>query len=136
MLFDSDTETVKKWLIRALDLGSELGQTKTALASYCKVTPQAVDGWLRTGRITKRNLELAKHFFGSGPSFTTGHTEQVAQQGGPQALVRWPFRLVDHREIEALPVKRRQRLDRLLRERINEWAEDDAAATGKRQRAA
>lgn len=66
-----DREIVRRWLSLALDTDDAAAHGKrTALAAYCGVTPQAVSGWLRTGRIGKRNLERAAHFLGGGPSFT------------------------------------------------------------------
>lgn len=69
MLDSEDTEVVRAWLKRALDAAALAGKSKADLARHCNVTPQAVNGWLRTGRITKSNLERATGFFGHGPSF-------------------------------------------------------------------
>lgn len=70
MLDIADTEVVRDWLIRALDQAAKAGKKRADLARHCKVSPQAVNGWVRTGRISKHNLERAAAFFGSGPSFT------------------------------------------------------------------
>lgn len=67
---DSDTEVVRAWLTTALS-GNDAKGRRAALAVHCRVSSQAVSGWLRTGRITKKNLELATAFFGHGPSFTS-----------------------------------------------------------------
>lgn len=66
----SDTEIVRAWLADALT-GADATGRRAELARLCDVRPQAVSGWLKTGRITKKNLELATAFFGHGPSFTT-----------------------------------------------------------------
>lgn len=73
MLDKPDTDVVRDWLKLAL-AGDDAKGRRAALAHHCGVRPQAVSGWLRTGRITKKNLELAAAFFGHGPSFTkAGH---------------------------------------------------------------
>lgn len=69
MLDIHDTEVVRDWLTLALAAAEKGGKSKADLARHCKVSPQAVNGWLRTGRITKHNLELAAGFFGHSPSF-------------------------------------------------------------------
>lgn len=48
-----DAKELAKRLVRAMDEAEVNG---SALASACKVTPQAVSGWRRTGRIGKRHL--------------------------------------------------------------------------------
>ena len=70
MLDKKDTDIVKEWLTLALINGAEEGITKANLAEYCGVKPQAVDGWLTTGRIRKANLQKASERFGHAPSFT------------------------------------------------------------------
>lgn len=50
--------------------------TSAALARACKVTPQAVNGWRKTGRMAKRHLKIAagltkrslEYFLGEDPS--------------------------------------------------------------------
>lgn len=66
---ESDTEVVRIWLTAALS-GKDSAGRRAALARHCGVSSQAVSGWLKTGRITKTNLEQATAFFGHGPSFT------------------------------------------------------------------
>jgi hypothetical protein len=92
-----------------------------------------VDGWVRTGRITKRNLELAAKFLGAMPAFA-GATVVAKEEAAAYSVSSWPFKLVTRAEITALTRKRVDRLDRLMRERLDEWAEDDTAA--KRRAAA
>lgn len=70
---ESDTEVVRTWLANALGAKDAKGR-RAALAKRCGVSSQAVSGWLKTGRITKKNLELATAFFGHGPTFTTTGT--------------------------------------------------------------
>jgi transcriptional regulator with XRE-family HTH domain len=70
MLDSSDTAIVMRWLSQALEDGVARGLTKSGLAAHCGVKPQAVSGWLRTGRIKKASLALASEYLGSAPSFT------------------------------------------------------------------
>lgn len=81
MLDKPDTDVVREWLAKALDASAPGGTSRADLARHCKVSPQAVNGWLRTGRISKSNLEHASAFFGHGPSFTRPGTP--ARQQAP-----------------------------------------------------
>ena len=94
-----DTEVVKRWLATALK-GADTGR-KAELASYCNVKPQAVSGWLKTGRITKKNLELAQQFLGSSPSFTSSGIKAREPLSG-QHHVRWPFKFIDYDLVDQL----------------------------------
>lgn len=69
MLDQADTDVIKRWLIAALESGKVRGLTKVGLAKHCSVSPQAVSGWLRTGRIAKSSLAYAAEYLGSSPSF-------------------------------------------------------------------
>lgn len=122
-----DTETIKRWLEQALQASRAAGRDdRLPLAEHCGVTPQAVDGWRRTGRITKSNLVRAQQFFGHGPRFDDSAASVGQAREHAPAAPRWPFRLVGHAEITALPPRRLRRLDAMLRARLDEWAEDDA----------
>jgi hypothetical protein len=104
MLKQSDTETVRQWLVEALELGRKTGKDAASLAIKCGVTAQAVSGWKRTGRITKRNLEIAIAYFGHGPSFI-GEIRQATQSvNEPPAL---------YGTVPALSVATRQRVEEL-----------------------
>lgn len=120
MLDISDTEIVRRWLAAAFVTTAKSNLYPADLARHCKVTPQAVNGWIKTGRITKKNLALATKFFGHGPSFTASATG-VVEKPSPYG---WPFKLVDLAEVETLSSTHLQRLDRLIRDRIDEWQED------------
>lgn len=63
---DSDAALVRRWLADAI--GTDRG-VKKELAALCGVQPQAVSGWLRTGRITKTNLQRLAAHFGHAPAF-------------------------------------------------------------------
>lgn len=133
MVSERDTDTVMAWLEQALGPQQDRPARKKALAEQCGVKVQAVDGWVRTGRITKRNLELAAQFLGSAPAFASAAL--LAKEGAAAySTPSWPFKLVTRAEIAALSTKRVDRLERLMRERLDEWAEDDT--TAKRRAAA
>lgn len=132
MLDMTDSEIVMQWLNAALANKSKDAAHAADLARYCGVSAQAVNGWLKKGRISKSNLEKATQFFGHGPSFTAG-TAMAAKE--PAAPYGWPFRLVSLAEVERLPEKSRARIDKLIRARLDEWAEDSAPATAKHLRA-
>lgn len=133
----SDAEIVRAWIARALKTGEIRGQDKKGLAKHCGVSVQAVDGWLATGRITKSNLEKASGYFGHAPSFTTGGVH--ARQPLPTTPTHeaWPFLRFSAKEIRDLDPKHRARIDKLVRERLDEIAEDSATTRphAKRRRA-
>ena len=124
---------MKAWLEQALGTLEQRPARKKALAEHCGVKVQAVDGWLRTGRITKRNLELTAKFLGSVPAFASAAV-LAKEEAQAYSVPSWPFKLVTPAEITTLGAKRVDRLDRLMRDRLDEWAEDDTAA--KRRAAA
>lgn len=129
MLSNSDADTIKAWLKNALGVAANHGHTKADLAVHCGVKKQAVDGWLRTGRITKSNLAKASGFLESAPTFVGAPA--AAREYRPAD--NWPFRLVKLEEVVHLPKRRLERIDRMLRDQLNGWAEDDA--TDKRRSA-
>lgn len=98
MLESKDTEAVKRWLRTALSPDAPNAITPSALARHCSVSPQAVNGWLRTGRITKSNLELAAEFLGSAPSFNGGPILAREASGPP-----WPFSKITPSRYRSLP---------------------------------
>lgn len=120
MLQKSDTETVRAWLANAFAEGAKHGMTPAGLASLCGVTAQAVNGWKKTGRITKKNLEMATRYFGHGPSFLSSAV--VARENAAGSA--WPFRTVRLNEISSLKPQQLQRLEKLIRDRLDEWRED------------
>lgn len=130
MLDIPDTEIVRAWLTTAMEHVAKSGKTPADLARHCKVTPQAVNGWLRTGRITKKNLELAAQFFGAGPSFT----RQAHLAREPQAIYGWPFKGIAAEEIAALQPKLLARLEKMMRDRLDEWADDESKLHSAKKR--
>jgi hypothetical protein len=117
MLDKSDTDTVRGWLLLALTVAEKQGKTASDLAAWCNVSPQAVNGWKKTGRITKGNLERAALFFGSGPSFTRG-AGVVARE---PAVGGWPFPDLDRARFERLSPNQRIEIQGLVRERIERF---------------
>lgn len=109
MLERSDAEIVKAWFIAALDEGKQRGLSASELAQLCNVTPQAVNGWRSTGRMTKKNLEIAAGYFGHRPSFTsTGPktSEPSAHHGHA-----WPFKRISADRFEKLGHAQRERIE-------------------------
>lgn len=100
MLTVSDTDVVRAWLSAALEVGRREGRTAKALADHCGVRPQAVSGWLKTGRITKSNLTKTAAYFGHSPSFGGGahQVQEHRASYGPG----WPFRHIERAKIERL----------------------------------
>lgn len=94
----SSTDTVRAWLHAAV--GDDKG-VKARLAARCGVTPQAVSGWLKSGRITKRNLEIAADFFGHGPRFSNHVT--LRQPAPRYSASGWPFARLSLDAINQLP---------------------------------
>lgn len=92
-----DTDVVKTWFARALAAGERAlpPLTRAGLASRCGVSRQAVDGWARTGRITKKNLTIAAQYFGHGPDFLNqGIKLAQAVPDYRDGLQPWPFKSV------------------------------------------
>lgn len=129
MLDLKDTDVVRDWLVAAV---TKPGKKPADLARHCEVSPQAVNGWLRTGRITKKNLEKATAFFGHGPSFT-GSVPLLRE---PISSYGWPFKSIELSEVTALPAKRLLRLENLIRDRLDEWAEDLPVGHSAKKRSA
>lgn len=73
----SDAEIIKSWMTEALDEGKQSGKSASDLAKLCGVSPQAVSGWKRTGRMTKANVEIAKRYFGYGPAFSKADLDEL-----------------------------------------------------------
>lgn len=130
MLAKSDTEIVKTWLRGALDAGAKRGLSAKELAERCTVTVQAVNGWLSTGRITKKNLEVAARYFGHGPSFIE---PTKVRESAPDP---WPFRKITPGEIRGLKPKQMLRLEKLMRDRLDEWLEDANGGDAGKKRSA
>lgn len=127
-----DAAIVRSWLDSALGSGDQRSRLRKELAEHCGVTVQAVDGWLRTGRIRKSHLERASDLLSSRPLFASSRSP-TAREAAPAPSAPWPFKLVRMEEVFGLSPKRMARLDKALRDRLDEWYEDDA---GKRRRAA
>jgi hypothetical protein len=126
----SDADTVRAWLSHVFELGAERGHTLVELARHCGVSPQAVSGWKRTGRISKSNLEKAVEYFGSAPSFTTA---MIARE--PEAAAQWPFKRVSHARFARLPAGEKHRIERQVEFMVEEWEAAKAEKAGKASKA-
>jgi len=124
----SDADTVRAWLNHVFELGAERGHTLVDLARYCGVSPQAVSGWKRTGRISKSNLEKAVEYFGSAPSFTTA---VIARE--PEVAAQWPFKRVSYARYARLPAGEKQRIERQVEFMVEECEAAKAEKTEKAQ---
>jgi hypothetical protein len=131
MLDKSDTDIVREWLLVALTVAESQGKTASELAAWCGVSPQAVSGWKKTGRISKGHLERAALFFGSGPSFTRG-TPYAARES---VLTGWPFPDIDRDRFDGLSFNQKIEIQGLVRDRIERF-EGDAPSASPAPRAA
>lgn len=109
MLDETDSDRVKRWLAaqmqRAADKGDAPG-LKAKLAEACHVSPQAVSGWLRTGRITKTNLARVERFFNAKADFINRNDHQAEGDDLVRysvVQVRWPFPTVSLDRLQQLP---------------------------------
>lgn len=101
-----DADAVIAWLTPLVEKAVSQGVTRAEMAAACGASPQAFNGWLKTGRITKANLAKAAAYFGSGPSFAG------APQGAREPLVgSWPFRKFSASQVQALPTHVRNLLE-------------------------
>ncbi len=82
-----DANELKRRLIEAMDR-ADPRVTSAALASACKVSPQAVNGWRTTGRVAKKHLtkiaELTgrplEYFLGENPTVVLSHGMKLAYE--------------------------------------------------------
>jgi hypothetical protein len=131
MLESTDTDKVRTWLAQALIEADKRGLSKAGLARHCDVTPQAVNGWAKTGRIKKSHLEKAAEYFGHGPSF------EGARLVARESFTNWPFPKVERARFEALPPSERDKIESHALFVISEWerarlqAAPGAAAAGR-----
>lgn len=109
---ESDTEIVKRWLVTALADGKARGITKSGLAKHCQVKPQAVTGWVKTGRIGKGTLQRASEYLGSAPRFSAAPVRHVASE--PPAPYGWPFAGIDAARVMGLAPDDLLRLEGVL----------------------
>ncbi len=131
MLDKSDTDIVRDWLLVALAGAETQGKNSSDLAAWCGVSPQAVNGWKRTGRITKGNLERAASFFGSGPSFTRGGAYAARES----ATSGWPFPDLDRARFDALTPNQKIEIQGVVRERIDKFEATRPTRTPKAAKA-
>lgn len=118
MLDNKDTDVVRRWLETALAAGAKRGLTKSGLAEHCGVKPQAITGWLKTGRITKTNLTLAAQYLGTSPRFVDG-AHQVEQVRG----AIWPFESLASSDYFRLPMIEREKVETYARFIFEQWVQ-------------
>lgn len=116
----ADTEKVRAWLARALDAGKPRGLSLTGLAEHCGVSRQAVNGWLKTGRITKTNLAKASAYLGSAPSFV-GSGVIVADEVRASRATVWPFKHITPQRWRRLGDVQRARIEAYARGVLDEY---------------
>lgn len=116
MLDKTDAEVVREWLSHAFGPEKKKARTKQAeLAAFVGVSPQAVNGWIKTGRITKTNLTKAVQFLGFGPDFAT--RSGLSAQSTP-SLGNWPFRRISRSRWEALHVDDRSHIETIVEREV------------------
>lgn len=92
------------------------GKTKAAFARECEQSPQALGGWLKTGRIDKSKLLIfarvanvpVEELLGAHPSPIEGDSapcgHHVAEERAPYRVsTDWPFKSFTREEFTALP---------------------------------
>jgi hypothetical protein len=118
---ETDAERVRVWLGKELLIGADVGKSAQGLAVFCGVTPQAVHGWKRTGRISKSHLQRAAEYFGNALIFGASATAIELHE---PASSTWPFRTISLSEIAQLTPQQLERLEASIRLRLDEWDED------------
>lgn len=100
MLEDDDAAVIRQWLAQSLPHAND--GRRAALARYCNVTPQAVNGWLRTGRMRKANVVRAAEFLGCSPGFAPGPARVMEPPAAYAPAAGWPFARISQARVLAL----------------------------------
>lgn len=113
MLDSPDAKVVAKWLKDAM-AARKVGMAD--LARHCGVRPQAVYGWLKTGRITKSNLAAAAAFLDTPLPFAAAPRDVsfsvVAEEpAGHYTGAGWPFPMIDAQLLARCPRSDLNRLE-------------------------
>ena len=119
---DKDTDHVRAWLQVALRSAAQRGLNATDLANHCGVTPQAVNGWRKTGRIRKSHLVKAAAFLGSEPTFGAAPLLARSTPFAPD----WPFERVSPTMWLGLPIAARVQIEAYALFTISECAHSSA----------
>lgn len=118
MLDLTDAQVIKDWLGSCLSRTPGDGKpTPSQLAKHCGVTAQAVNGWVRTGRITKSNVEKAAQFLGRGPDFLRPGSLTARESGSPA----WPLPSVTPSRFNKLPAAERAQIDHFALFVLQNW---------------
>jgi hypothetical protein len=125
MLERPDAEVIRDWLNGALSATPGDGKPRPGdLAALCNVTPQAVNGWARTGRMKKAHVAAVAQYLGHGPRFTTGAPYAAADSAGH----RWPFTKVSAPRFHALPQDQKDQIDTYAAYIVHEWERQQRGA--------
>lgn len=79
------------------------GVNQASLAAACGVTPQAVNGWKKTGRIDKRHLQTIARFTGRPVEYFLG-TDQISMSGLESHLLMIFRALLEEQQHEVISV--------------------------------
>src|SRR6218665_2030993 len=113
-----DAEIVREWLTAAIEANAAQSKApKADLARFCEVSPQVVNGWIKTGRISKGNLTRAVEYFGHAPQFANSPAAQA--QEDPYGS--WPFSRVSLCRGLALPLEGRSDVEDQLEIVVQKW---------------
>jgi len=101
MKSSSDTASVALRIAQAID---QSGKTSAEIAAACGVTPQAVNGWKKTGRIGKGQLPVLAELTGKSVEWLIGGVERaVAAGGGSVTFSARPITVYNN--LDELPVE-------------------------------
>lgn len=93
MLNDENKEAERMAMAARLGEAIKAAPSKTAVANACEVSDQAVTGWLKTGRIHKKNLPIIAR--------ETGYSLQWLMDGtGPKMAEQAAERLDDRETVQ------------------------------------
>lgn len=100
-----DANELRRRLVEAMD-SAEPKVTSAHLAEVCNVTPQAVNGWRKNGRIAKKHLakiaaetkKPLEYFLGDEPDTVTVNFSLVLTRSEAEAMKRLQGALPEWRE--------------------------------------
>ena len=97
MRHEKDADVVRAWIERAIHVITTRGTQLTDIAAHCGVSPQAITGWRKTGRITKKNMAILADLAKIEPPFTVRYPtdSEVTPHIARETPTGWPFRAID-----------------------------------------
>lgn len=107
MLKNNDAALVAKWLREQIDAYKARhpgAPTTKELAALAGTSPQAVSGWIKTGRISKTNMAHVCRYFNAQPLFLKAGANEVQEISISYKVKseRWPFDVLDLDAVNAL----------------------------------